>query len=108
MVTRLMSRTMLLAAMMLMMMEVTTTTATMMMMMMMCRIKDDEYDGGDGDNDVEDDDDDGDGYDSYDLLRLRPWKSTLHGHVGGCDGYLSGRKKMMPAVAPCPRLDSLN
>ena len=90
------------------MMEVTTTTA--MMMMMMCRIKDDEYDGGDGDNDVEDDDDDdGDGYDSYDLLRLLPWRSTLHGHVGGgCDGYLSGRKKMMPAVAPCPRLDSLN
>ena len=90
-----------------MMMEVTTTTA---MMMMMCRIKDDEYDGGDGDNDVEDDDDDdGDGYDSYDLLRLLPWRSTLHGHVGGgCDGYLSGRKKMMPAVAPCPRLDSLN
>ena len=96
--------------MILMMMEVTTTTA-MMMMMMMCRIKDDEYDGGDGDNDVEDDDDDddGDGYDSYDLLRLLPWRSTLHGHVGGgCDGYLSGRKKMMPAVAPCPRLDSLN
>ena len=94
--------------MILMMMEVTTTTA--MMMMMMCRIKDDEYDGGDGDNDVEDDDDDdGDGYDSYDLLRLLPWRSTLHGHVGGgCDGYLSGRKKMMPAVAPCPRLDSLN
>ena len=90
-----------------MMMEVTTTTA---MMMMMYRIKDDEYDGGDGDNDVEDDDDDdGDGYDSYDLLRLLPWRSTLHGHVGGgCDGYLSGRKKMMPAVAPCPRLDSLN